>query len=225
LPNQKPTPFFFQEHGALDTTAITLAKGQDDFKVDYSATTTTANRWTAGYGGGIGYPDMTPNDKKGLTYTSAPLAALIEVTGHPVAHLWITSTANDGDFFVYLEEVTPDGVSHYVTEGALRASHRAVSDPPYNGLGLPYHRSFAADVKPLPGTPVELVFDLEPTSKIFASGNRIRVTIVGADKDNNLTPKLSPPPKVSIYRNAEHASFMTLPVIRTGATPATGAMN
>lgn len=223
LPNEKPTPFFFQEHDALDTAAIASAKGQDDFKVDYSATTTTGNRWAAGYGGAIGYPDMTPNDKKGLSYTSAPLTAPIEVTGHPVVHLWVTSTASDGDFFVYLEEVTPDGFSHYVTEGTLRASHRAVSDPPYNNLKLPYHRSFAADVKPLPRAPVELAFDLEPTSKIFAAGNRIRVTIVGADKDNNLTPKLSPAPKVSIYRNTEHASFITLPVIPAPATPATAA--
>jgi uncharacterized protein len=225
LPTQKPTPFFFQEHGALKTAAITSAKGQDEFKVDYSATTTTGNRWTAGYGGGIGYPDMAPNDKKGLSYTSAPLTAAVEVTGHPVVHLWVTSTATDGDFFVYLEEVTPDGFSHYVTEGTLRASHRAVSDPPYNNLRLPYHRGFAADVKPLPRTPVELAFDLEPTSKMFATGNCIRVTIVGADKDNNLTPKLSPAPKVTIYRDAEHASFITLPVIPAAAAPATGATN
>ena len=223
LPNQKPTQFFFEEQGGLDTAAITSAKGQDDFKVDYSATTGTGNRWTAGYGGGVGYPDMAPNDKKGLAYTSAPLKTSVEVTGHPVVHLWISSTANDGDFFVYLEEVTPDGFSHYVTEGALRASHRAVSDPPYNNLGLPYHRSFAADVKALPRDPVELAFDLEPTSKIFAAGNRIRVTITGADKDNNLTPRLSPAPKVSIYRNTEHASFITLPVIPAAGTPASGA--
>jgi uncharacterized protein len=222
LPNQKSTPFFFQEHGALDTALITSTKGQDDFKVDYSATTTTGNRWTAGYGGATGYVDMAANDKKGLTYTSAALTTAIEVTGHPVVHLWITSTANDGDFFVYLEEVTPDGASHYVTEGALRASHRAVSNPPYNTLGLPYHRSFAADVKPLPRAPAELTFDLHPTSKIFAVGNRIRVTIVGADKDNTLTPKLSPVPKVSIHRNAEHASFITLPVIPSAVSPAAG---
>jgi putative CocE/NonD family hydrolase len=222
LPNEKPTQFFFQERGALDTTTVTSAQGQDDFKVDYSATTGTGNRWTAGYGGGIGYPDMAPNDKKGLTYTSAALTTPIEVTGHPVVHLWITSTASDGDFFVYLEEITPDGYSHYVTEGALRASHRAVTEAPYNVSGLPYHRSFAADVKPLPRGPVELAFDLHPTSKIFAVGNRIRVTITGADKDNTLTPKLSPVPTVSMYRNAGHASFITLPVIPAAGAPAPG---
>ena len=218
LPNEKPTQYFFQEQSALDTAATTSAKGQDDFKVDYSATTTTGNRWTNGYGGAKGYPDMAPNDKKGLSYTTAALAAPVEVTGHPVVHLWVTSTAKDGDFFVYLEEVTPDGYSHYVTEGALRASHRAVSDSGYNRLGLPYHRSFAADVKPLPHEPVELAFDLHPTSILFATGSRIRVTIVGADKDNTLTPKLSPAPKVSIYRNAGHASFITLPVIPAAST-------
>ena len=222
LPNEKLTQYFFQEHQGLDPAAITSSSGQDAFKVDYTATTGTANRWTNGYGGGVGYPDMAPNDKKGLSYTTAPLTSAVEVTGHPVVHLWVTSTTNDGDFFVYLEEVTPDGYSHYVTEGALRASHRATSEAPYNMIGVPYHRSFAADVQPLPRTPVELALDLQPTSKIFAAGNRIRVTIVGADKDNMLTPKLSPAPKVSIYRNKDQASFITLPVIPATATAAAG---
>ena len=32
-------------------------------------------RWTDGYGGGYGYPDMTANDEKALTYTTPPLEA------------------------------------------------------------------------------------------------------------------------------------------------------
>jgi len=58
-----------------------------------------------------------------------------------------------------------------------------------------------------------LVFDLEPTAKVFGAGSRIRLTITGADKDNAATPVVSPPPEVTIYRNAGHASYVSLPVV------------
>jgi hypothetical protein len=114
---------------------------------------------------------------------------------------------------VVLEDVSEASYSKYVTEGALRASHRAVSTAPYNNLGLPYHRSNAEDIADLPDQPVELVFDLIPTSYIFPPGHRIRVTITGADKDTAQTPQLDPPPTVQIYRDAEHASHIVLPIV------------
>jgi len=223
LRKQKPTPFFFQKgpsgsipsvnDGVLSTKSPKDTTGKDDYTVEYTTTTGKGNRWTNGYGGPIGYPDMTPNDKKGLTYTTAPLKEDVEITGHPVIHLWITSTADDGDFFVYLEEVDTAGKSIYATEGALRASHRSIAEPPYDYLGLPYHRSFEEDIAPLPDAPVELAFDLHPISQIFHSGNRIRVTVTCADADNTQTPVLTPPPTVSIHRAEPHFSYIILPVI------------
>jgi putative CocE/NonD family hydrolase len=231
LPAERPTNYYFRgqasdfgelsrtgsvnsaNDGSLDTSPPTEAGDKDDYVVDYTTTSGTATRWTNGYGGGFDYPDMTSNDAKGLTYTTLPLDADVEVTGHPIVHLWVTSTAQDGDFFAYLEEVDQDGYSHYITEGTLRASHRALSSAPFDNLGLPYHRSFAEDVDPLPDEPVELVFDLLPTSNVFDAGHRIRLTLTGADQDTALTPELSPPPTVSVYRNADHASYVTLPIV------------
>jgi putative CocE/NonD family hydrolase len=224
LPQQKPTPFYFHQgpsgsipsvnDGVLSTSSP-KAKGKDDYTTDYTTTIGKGNRWANGYGGPIGYPDLSPNDKKGLTYTTAPLEEDVEITGHPVVHLWITSTADDGDFFVYLEEINAAGKSIYATEGALRASHRSIADPPYDYLGLPYHRSFEEDIEPLPDEPVELAFDLHPISQIFHAGNRIRVTITCADTDSTQTPVLTPPPTVSIHRAEPHASHIILPIIST----------
>jgi putative CocE/NonD family hydrolase len=230
LPEEQPTHYYFHvgpsgsvesvNDGLLSLDAPTNTSGQDDITVNYSATTGGASRWTNGYGGDFNYPDMTTNDMKGLTYTTPPLDADVELTGHPVVHLWVSSTAADGDFFVYLEEVedigarTPEYRSHYITEGTLRASHRAMSTPPLENLSLPYHRSFAEDIKELPiGEPVELAFDLHPTSNIFNQGHRIRITITGADRDNTQTPEISPAPTVTVYRNATYTSYIVLPVI------------
>ena len=100
------------------------------------------------------------------------------------------------------------------TTGDLRASHRALSEVPYENLGFPYHRSHEQEVRPIPADePVELVFDLLPTSRLFRRGNRIRLAIVCADADNFETPALDPAPEVRLLRNATHASFIVLPVI------------
>ena len=186
----------------------------DEYTVDLTTTTGTATRWDNAVGGAqlMVYPDLRQNDEKALTYTTAPLAQDLAVTGHPVVTLWVTSSANDADFFVLLEEVYPDGRSRYVTEGVLRASHRALGRAPWDNLGLPYQRSFEADLEPLPeGVPTPLELDLHPTATVFNAGNRLRVTVTGADRDN-AEEVYDTPPTVRVYRSAEHPSGIVLPV-------------
>lgn len=227
LPQATPTKYFFgggksgsvasTNDGTLGTSQPTETAGQDDYTVNYTTTSGSTSRWSNGYGQAFGYGNMLPNDQKGLTYTTARLAANTEVTGHPVMHLWVAAKAKDADFFVYLEEIDEFGGSQYVTEGSLRASHRALSTPAFNNLSLPYHRSYTKDGVPLGDEPVELVFDLHPTSNIFNAGNRIRITVTGADRDNTSTPEQTPSPVVSILRNSAHASYVTLPLLAVSA--------
>ncbi|MCJ7589319.1 MAG: CocE/NonD family hydrolase [Candidatus Aminicenantes bacterium] len=187
---------------------------RDEYTVDYSTSTGKTTRWTNGRGGDFNYPDMRANDAKALTYTSEPLKARLEVTGHPVVHIWISSTADDADVFAYLEEVDEKGYSQYLTEGVLRASHRKLDSPPFEYFGLPYHRGFKEDIAPLaPGEPVELVFDLHPTSNVFDRGHRIRVALTCSDQTSFLTPDLAPPPRITVYRGGARTSYIQLPVI------------
>jgi hypothetical protein len=230
LPMETPEKFYFHggssggvksvNDGILSTKYPSEISGEDNYTADYTTTTGQATRWDNAVGGGFEYPDMTANDQKGLTYTTEPLTEDMEVTGHPVVHLWASSTAADGDFFVYLEEVDGQGFSHYLSEGTLRASHRKLHEPYYDNLGLPFHRSHKEDAVELkPGEAAELVFDVQPTSNVFNAGHRMRITLTCADKDNASTPELSPPPTVTVFRNTEHASFISLPVISAEAEP------
>ena len=144
------------------------------------------------------------------------MEAAVQVIGHPVAHVWLSSDAPDLDVFAYLEEVGANGDSTYITEGNLRASHRTLGQAPYDNLGLPYHSYFKSDQKLIPaGEPVELVFDLLPTAYQFARGKRIRITIAFADADNFETPALDPAPKLRLLRDANHPSFIQLPVVQS----------
>eukprot|EP00903_Cladosiphon_okamuranus_P019285 g17726.t1 len=125
-----------------------------------------------------------------LRFTSAPLKQDIEVTGYPVVSLWV-SAADDLpnlDVFAYLQAVRPrTGLSIYVTEGCFRAEHRKEAErtKPVDVRalpGVPIHSYLRADAEPLEkGKPVEIRFKLSPTSFKFLKGQRIRLSIGGAD--------------------------------------------
>ena len=90
----------------------------------------------------------------------------MEMTGQPVITLRVTSTATDGGFFAYLEDVAPGGKTTYITEGELRALHRKLSSAaaPYKTT-YPYRSFSKNDAEPLvPGQAATLTFQLQATS-------------------------------------------------------------
>jgi len=198
------------------------AAGQDNYTVDYSSSVGSFSRWMNGHGarrqdreGTTFLDERSAENERALSYTTEPLTEDLTVVGHPIVHLTVTSTHDDGDFFVYLEEVDSDGSSHYVTEGALRASYRAVDEAPWNDLGLPFHRGRTEDVEPLPGEPAELAIDLMATAITFDEGHRLRLTIAGADAANHELypdPTGASAPTVTIHRGGEDGSWLSLPV-------------
>ncbi len=184
--------------------------GSDELQVDYSASAPSGDM---AYGGEAG-ADLTGFDQKGLTYTSDPLLTSLEVTGHAVIHLFVSSSATDGDFIVYLEDVAETGRSMFVTRKRLRASHRKEMPAPFYYFGAPWHSNREADLQAIPvGKVVELAFDLLPTSYTFGVGHRIRVTVAGADVEQVRVPVVDPAPRITIHRDAERRSRITLPVI------------
>jgi len=201
--------------GLLTTDPPSGSDAYDAYQVDFTTTTGTSTRWDNAVAvGAMIYPDLTGSDVKSLTYTTPVLDSDVTVTGHPVVTLFVTSSEGDADFHVLLEEVDESGFSRYVTEGVLRASHRRLSDAPWDNMGLPYQRSFEVDKQPLPeGQPTVLVFDLHPTSTVFNAGHRIRVMVMGADADNTERPPVDRAPRIRIYREARWASRIVLPII------------
>jgi putative CocE/NonD family hydrolase len=198
------------------TTDAPAASGADDYTVDFSATTGPDNRWHTQFGGSIvRYPNRAAAAEKLLCYRSAPLERDLEVVGHPVVALQVASTHTDGAFYVYLEDVAPDGAVTYVTEGILRASQRAVSDatPPVATYG-PWQRHLRADYAPLtPGEPTELRFALFPTAVRFERGHRLQVAIAGHDADSFLRIPAEGTPTITV----QHGSWIELPVAEVDA--------
>lgn len=193
--------------------------GADVYPVDFSATTGNYNVW---WEMGIFekktvmYPDRSDQAGRVLAYTSAPLLADLEISGYPVVSLWVTSTEPDGNFFVYLEDVSPDGRVTYITEGHLRAVHRRVSaeKPPYQ-LQVPYHTYRQSDALPLvPGEKAELTFGLNPTSVLLRKGHCLRVSIAGHDEGTFARVPEEGTPVITVFHSPEHPSRVDLPCRR-----------
>ncbi|MDX1383306.1 MAG: CocE/NonD family hydrolase [Thermoanaerobaculia bacterium] len=210
--------------GVLRMAAAAPAAGADAYTVDYSSRMGTFSRWMNGYGarreepaGSTYFDERSTEDAKALTYTTEPLTEDLTLVGYPVVELWVTSSHDDGDFFAYLEEIDAEGRSHYVSEGVLRASHRKTSTPPFDNLGLPFHRSYPEDIaKMKPGEPTQLAFDLMGTAIVIDAGHRIRITIAGADARNfqlHPDPNGKDAPDIEVLRGGETASYVELPVL------------
>ncbi|UCC83627.1 MAG: CocE/NonD family hydrolase [Gemmatimonadota bacterium] len=208
--------WYFAENGGLNDWPPVGNEGADSYTVDFEATTGVHNRWyTNGGAGDVIYPDRAEEDRKLLTYTSAPMERDIEITGHPLVVLQVASTHTDGAFIVYLEDVGPDGRVTYITEGQLRAVMRKVSEQPgYYWKYGPHRSELRADAMPLvPGEVAELSFELWGTSVLIKAGHRIRVAIAGADKDTFLRyPRDGGVPTITVQRNRVYTSYIDLPM-------------
>ena len=188
----------------------------DEYIVDRTVGTGEHSRWRTQVtiGAAVRYPDRSEQDARLLTYTSDALDHSIEVTGHPVVRLFVTSTADDGTVFVYLEDVDSSGRVAYVTEGQLRILHRRLSaGPPAYRQVVPYRTFRRAAAQPLtPGEIAELIFDLLPTSYVFEAGHRIRIAVAGADA-SHFAVLPSGPSTLYMHRTTVHPSCIDLPVI------------
>jgi uncharacterized protein len=201
----KPADFYFGASNSLTAEKPKAASARDSRSVRYDAE--CPNR-------GNPLAQACVLDDRGFTYTTAPLTTDTELTGHPVAHVWLSTNAPDLNVFAYLEDIEPNGKASVITDGRLKASMRALATPPYSNFNLPYHRMFEEDRQLLkPGEPVELVFDMLPLSQVFAKGHRLRITVTNADPREKDRQVIAPAPNINILRDRTHASYVTLPVI------------
>ena len=145
-----------------------------------------------------------------LAYTSEPLPAPLEVTGHLRVILHAATSATDTDFIAKLTDVSPDGASRILAEGVLRARFRDGFDAP---------RALA------PGTPYAFEIDLVATSNVFLAGHRIRVLVTSSsfprfDRNANTGHELGTdgpddlrPAQQTVFHDGARASHVLLPVV------------
>ncbi|MCJ1401054.1 hypothetical protein MMC11_004266 [Xylographa trunciseda] len=186
--------------------------GKDIYDVDSTATTGKHNRWyqfiRAGYG------DRRGHDLKLLTYDSPPFIEDMELAGWPVVVLQISAATSDPAVFAYLEDVAPDGIVTYITEGQLRAINRKIADRdalPYDPGPVPHSFKRADALPVVPGEKFSMAFKLYSVAALIKKGHRIRLAIGGADIDT--FRRLSQAPeRFEVYRGGSEMSRLNLPL-------------
>lgn len=184
-----------------------------------------------------GPPVRQQLESTSFVYTAAPLTEDVDVIGHPIVHLWAGSSAPDGDFFFYLEDVAPNGEAVLVTDYQHRAGFHVPSPlsrliPNNPGVqvlpSLPSYGYRKAEYDPRvfsDGQVHEIVTALNPTAWRFRKGHAIRLVVASADWPSfELHPRLSPTnrpdaadnvvPTVRIAFGGRYRSRIELPVVR-----------
>jgi putative CocE/NonD family hydrolase len=149
-----------------------------------------------------------------LIYTTPPLQSPVEVTGHVMLKLFVSSDSLDTDFTGKLVDVFPDGRAMIITDGILRARFRD---------------SFENPSPLVPGVIYELAIDLWATSNVFMPGHRIRLEVSGSNfpkfnRNSNTGGNISSesadqykPAINKVYHDGLHASRLILPIIERPA--------
>jgi hypothetical protein len=128
--------------------------------------------------------DQRLEGPQGLTFRSRVLDRPIELVGPSALRLVASSTANNTDWHAKLADVAPDGSETIITEGSLRASHRAV-DSARSRPARPYH----PHTNPQPIVPGRFyAYDVEiwPTAYRLASGHRLQLRLTSTDLPTHL---------------------------------------
>jgi putative CocE/NonD family hydrolase len=177
-------------------------------------------------------------DSEGVTFETPVLTAPLSIAGPIGVHLvagtrgvagdpslasaWpgalqLEPPYHDTDFVVKVSDVAPGGKATLVTQGYLRASHRAVDLAQSQFIGgvdmAPFHPHTLAALDPPPadGTPRDYDIEVWPTAKTWAPGHRLRVDVYSADTPNHLT--LVKPALNTIYFGPGSESWIALPVV------------
>ncbi|KAJ5683594.1 hypothetical protein N7462_006759 [Penicillium macrosclerotiorum] len=149
----------------------------------------------------ISYQALGTIDNPQLVQFSTPaFEQETEITGHIVAHLNVSMSANPGsatpqdlDLFITLRHISPEGkeVSYTGTagdpvplcKGWLRVSMREVDEKnPRNRSWLPHRNYYSTDVRPvIPGEVYEVDVEVWPTNVVVEKGGKIILEVASGD--------------------------------------------
>ncbi len=222
LPRTEWTRWYLHTGGLLSAAAPAADAAPSRYRHDPADPVPTAGGQVLmppGPDGGIGWM-AGPRDQRAvearpdvLSFTSEVLADDLEVTGPLAVTLHAATSAADTDFTAKLVDVWPDGRAMGVADGVVRARYR-------DGTGQP------APIAP--GQVYSYEIDLIATSQVFKAGHRLRVEIASSNfpcfdrNPGNGAPAATATERdfvvaeQVIRHDAEHLSYITLPVIPRG---------
>ena len=176
---------------------------------------------------GPGWPAWLVEDQRFVelrpdvaTWATAPLAEDVHVAGGISARLFASTTGSDSDWIVKLIDVLPED---YKPDPKLGGYELMIADEVFRGR---YRNSFEHPEPVPPGQVTEYNIDLHTNSHAFLKGHRIMVQVQSTwfpiiDRNpQKFVPNIYKAADADyqavtqrIYRSADHASYVLLPVV------------
>ncbi|WP_250149548.1 CocE/NonD family hydrolase [Mycolicibacter acidiphilus] len=200
-----PTRLYLGESGRLTSEP---AARQSLATLPYRARGPVSGRsmeqWTLGMNsfiaGQVGRPTRYDQDNtrlqrgSALSYSTERFTSPTLVAGPITLSLQAIANTTETLWVAHLDDVSPEGVSRPLTQGALLGSHRAL-DPdrtwylPDGTVLRPHHISTRAAAQPVvPGELTRYDIEVFPTAAVIGPGHRLRLTVTTYD-----FPHLVPP--------------------------------
>ncbi len=128
--------------------------------------------------------DQRLEDSQGVTFRTDPMRDATAIAGPIKLHLVASSSATDTDWYAKVMDVGPDGSQRLITDGALRASHRAL-DAQRSTDARPYHPH--TDPTPIePGRFYDYEIEIWPTAYELAPDHRLQLRVTSSDLPTHL---------------------------------------
>jgi putative CocE/NonD family hydrolase len=160
------------------------------------------------------YKDWDGREQHMLTFATSAFDKPVELSGHAVVQLHVSTSEHDAAVFAYLSEVDADGRSWFITEGHLRLLHRAEARPPASYAATwpwrTFRREHANHMQP--GVAETVRFALLPVSWKLQAGSRLRLALAGGDADHFAQVTAGRPPLLAFSLGGANASFIDLPL-------------
>jgi uncharacterized protein len=210
--------FYFASNGKLQRTPT--SSGIDRKEMKLTSSSGPCSRWTVqSTGVPADYGDRREADRDLMAYDTEAMSSDMELAGIPVLTLHVAARSTDPAFFVYLEDVAPDGRVTFLTEGQFRAIHRRIADPanlPYDQGPAPHSFKRADALEISSGERLRVEFALSAVAARIAEGHRLRIAIAAADSHMFAAYSNNGPEAFSIFFGGADGSRVALPLRRWG---------
>ncbi len=164
---------------------------------------------------------LTERNLPALSYSTGPLKEDLELVGPASLVLYAAIGEDDASWMVKIDDVAPDGSFQVITQGWLKASHRAV-DKALSATAQPWH-PHTRPQPVVPGDIEEYQIEIWPIFRTFKKDHELRVRIANSDSRNwDVRPHhaaFERPYAVTVHHSQDYPSHLLLPVIPPGKPP------
>lgn len=158
-----------------------------------------------------GYEDFKSRAPGGQSFTSLPFTKDLEIVGYPLLSFFARFPEGEAPVHVVLEKLSATGERLYLSEGVMRPAQVTAGEVVYAHSGALVFDHRAASSQPVDTRTVKRYeLDLLPLAAHIKAGEKIRLNVWSADRDNYAPLRAGGPQEFDLIFEGAHQPTFTL---------------